>query len=126
MSEGFVNFSSILQAEESMAEEKSSMRRSSIIRALPNKGQSSSVKPSSPPAPLSRGSRRVPFFSASNIPSTITNEELAILRLDTLSHHLFPLGNLLGPNEHAPFLRMRLASMLALWREVCGSLFQLW
>ncbi|KAI8535278.1 hypothetical protein RHMOL_Rhmol10G0161300 [Rhododendron molle] len=65
MSEGFVNFALILQAEESMAEEKSSLRRSSIIRASPDKGQLSSVKPSSPPAPSSKGPHRVPAFSAS-------------------------------------------------------------
>jgi hypothetical protein len=81
MSEGFVNFGSILQAEESMEEEKSSLRRSNIIRASPDKGQSSNAKPLSPPVPLSRGPHRVPTFTASNIPSTITNEELAVLRV---------------------------------------------
>ncbi|KAI8547190.1 hypothetical protein RHMOL_Rhmol07G0175900 [Rhododendron molle] len=81
MSEGFVNFSSILQAKESMAEEKGSLRRGSIIRASAGEGKSSSVKPSSPSAPSSRGPHRIPAFSASAIPSTITNEELAILRV---------------------------------------------
>ncbi|KAI8530388.1 hypothetical protein RHMOL_Rhmol11G0054500 [Rhododendron molle] len=81
MPEGFINFSSILQAEESTVEEERSMRWSSIIKASPDKGQSSSVKPSSPHAPSSWGLRRVPAFSASNIPSTIMNEELAVLRV---------------------------------------------
>ncbi|KAI8555710.1 hypothetical protein RHMOL_Rhmol05G0195900 [Rhododendron molle] len=81
MSEGFINFFLILQAEELSVEEESSMRRSGVIRASPDKGQSSGVKPSSPPTPSSRGPCRVPAFSASNIPSTITNEELAVLRV---------------------------------------------
>lgn len=62
MSEGFINFSSILHAEESTDQEKGvSMRRSSGASVSFDRGELSSAKPSSPPASTSRGSRGHPF-----------------------------------------------------------------
>lgn len=55
------------------------MSRSSGVRVSSNRVQSSSVKPSLPPTSMLRGSRGRPVFSASNIPSTIANEELTVL-----------------------------------------------
>ncbi|KAI8559493.1 hypothetical protein RHMOL_Rhmol04G0178200 [Rhododendron molle] len=81
MSEGFINFSSILNAEESIEEEEVLLHRSGKIRASFDRGQASGVKPSLPPMSSSRGPHRVPIFSASNNPSTITNEELVVLRV---------------------------------------------
>lgn len=80
MSEGLFDFSSILQVEESSVNEEVPMRRSSVVRASSHVGQLSSVKPLSPLS-SSKVPRRVPAFSASLIPSTITNEELAVLRV---------------------------------------------
>ncbi|KAI8530385.1 hypothetical protein RHMOL_Rhmol11G0054200 [Rhododendron molle] len=83
MLEGFINFSSILNIEKSFEEEKASLHHGGNIRASSWRVQVSGVNPSSSPmcSSPSRGPYRAPSFSASNIPSTITNEELAVLRV---------------------------------------------
>ncbi|KAI8535880.1 hypothetical protein RHMOL_Rhmol10G0208800 [Rhododendron molle] len=81
MSEGFINFSSILNAEEPFIEEEVSMHRSGDSRATSDSGQVSSFRASPPLVSSSRGSHGRPSFTTSNIPSTITNEELAVLRV---------------------------------------------
>ncbi|KAI8529798.1 hypothetical protein RHMOL_Rhmol11G0001700 [Rhododendron molle] len=56
MSEGFINFSLILQTEESLMEEEVLTHRHCVISDSSDMGQSSRVKPLLPPACLSRGS----------------------------------------------------------------------